>query len=348
MSAALRHYVGKFPDLKYTTICEWKKVISSQQKKESKSVTELNSKKRGRPPMFPEEVTTCVMKYIFAVRDAGGVVNTAIVFAAASGIVRRMKPELLESNGGYVVLPVKKDWAKYLLSKMDFVKRKATTKKPKMTVANFDKLKDNFLMDIKAIATIEEVPDDMILNWDQTAIKYIPVSNWTMVTEGSKRIELIGQDDKRQITTTFAGTLTGNFLPIQLVYEGKTTRCHPSIIFPKGWHITHIDNHWCNEDTMIDYVKLVIVPYMAEIRKKLALSQTHTGLMILDEFKGQTTQKILRLLEEYHLMYVIVPPNCTDRLQPLDVSVNQAAKHFIQGKFERWYADRIMTQQESG
>ena len=153
-SAALRHYVGEFPDLKYTTICEWKKVISSQQKKESKSVTELNSKKRGRPPMFPEEVTTCVMKYIFAVRDAGGVVNTAIVFAAASGIVRRMKPELLESNGGYVVLPVKKDWAKYLLSKMDFVKRKATTKKPKMTVANFDELKDNFLMDIMTLRLV--------------------------------------------------------------------------------------------------------------------------------------------------------------------------------------------------
>ena len=114
--------------------------------------------------MFPEEVTTCVMKYILAVRDAGGVINTAIVIAPASGIVRRMKPELLESNGGHVVLPVKKDWAKYLLSKMDFVKRKATTKKPKMTVANFDELKDNFLIDIKAIATIEEVPDDMILN----------------------------------------------------------------------------------------------------------------------------------------------------------------------------------------
>ena len=47
-------------------------------------------------------------------------------------------------------------------------------------------------------------------------------------------------------------------------------------------------------------------------------------------------------------MYVIVPPNCTDHLQPLDLSVNRAAKHFIRGKFESWYADRIMAQQESG
>ena len=323
-SAALRHFIKEFPDLKYTTVCNWRKAVSTQQKKQHESVTELHGKKRGRPPTFPEEVTSCIMKYIRAVREAGGVINTAIVIGAASGIVRRMKPDLLESNGSHVALPVKKDWAKYLLAQMKFVKRKATTKK----------LKDNFLMDIKAIATMEEVPDEMILNWDQTAIKYIPVSNWTMATEGSKRIELIGQDDNRQITATFAGTLTGNFLPIQLVYEGKTARCHPLIDFPKGWHITHTTNHWCNEDTMIDYIKLVIIPYMNETRKKLTLSPSHTGLVILDEFRGQTTQKVLTLLEEHHLMYVIVPPNCTDRLQPLDVGVNRAAKHFIRGKFK--------------
>ena len=70
--------------------------------------------------------------------------------------------------------------------------------------------------------------------------------------------------------------------------------------------------------------------------------------MILDEFKGQTTKKVLSLLEEYHLVYVIVSPNCTNCLQPLYVSVNQVAKHFSRGKFESWYADRIMAQQESG
>ena len=99
---------------------------------------------------------------------------------------------------------------------------------------------------------------------------------------------------------------------------------------------------------MIDYIKLVIVPYMTETRKKLGLSQTHTGLVILDKIKGQTAQNVLSLLEEYHLMYMIVPPNCTDRLQPLDVNVNRAPKHFIRGKLESWYADRIMSKQERG
>ena len=42
------------------------------------------------------------MKYIRAVHDTGGVINSAIVIGATSGIVKRLKPELLECNGGYV------------------------------------------------------------------------------------------------------------------------------------------------------------------------------------------------------------------------------------------------------
>ena len=197
-------------------------------------------------------------------------------------------------------MSVKKNWVKYLLSKMKFVKRKASTKKSAITVSNFDEIKDNFLMDIKAVVVMEEVPGDMILNWDRTAIKYIPVSNWTVAIEGSKRIELIGYDDKGQIIATFAGTLTGQFLPIQLVCEGKTTKCHPSIEFPKEWHVTHTANHWCNGETMIEYIKSVIVPYMDDTRERLGLSPTHTGLVILDHFQGSDN---LNLLEENHLMY---------------------------------------------
>ena len=168
-----------------------------------------------------------------------------------------------------------------------------------------------------------------------------------MAKEGSKRVEVAGIDDKRQITATFAASLSGNFLPVQLVYEGKTTRCHPAIDFPDGFHVTHTENHWCNESTMISYIEAVIVPYMVEKRKQLGLDSKHNGLVILDEFKGQTTNRVLNLLQRHHLFYVIVLANCTDRLQPLDVSLNRAAKQFLRKKFENWYADNIVAQKNT-
>lgn len=57
----------------------------------------------------------------------------------------------------------------------------------------------------------------------------IPVSNWTMEQGGSKRVEVVGKDDKRQITALFGCTMSGDFLPPQLVYLDKTNQCLPSI-----------------------------------------------------------------------------------------------------------------------
>ena len=79
-----------------------------------------------------------------------------------------------------------------------------------------------------------------------------------------KRIEMTGNQDKRQITAVFAVTMNGNFLPPQLVYAGKTPKCFPKVDFPKDWDITYTENHRCNEVVMIDYVNKILLPYITQ------------------------------------------------------------------------------------
>ena len=55
----------------------------------------------------------------------------------------------------------------------------------------------------------KEISDELIINWDQTGIKYVPFSEWTMAQYKSKRVEVAGVDDKRQITATFVASLSG-------------------------------------------------------------------------------------------------------------------------------------------
>ena len=45
---------------------------------------------------------------------------------------------------------------------------------------------------------------------------------------------------------------------------------------------------------------------------------------------------------------VIVPLNLTYKFQPLDLSVNKAAKSFIQNKYNDWFADQVFTQLQNG
>ena len=84
---------------------------------------------------------------------------------------------------------------------------------------------------------MDEVPHELIINWDQTGLNYVPVSSWTMAEEGCKHVEIDGKDDKRQITSVFACSMAGNFLPPQLIYKGKITRCLPKFNFPSDWSI---------------------------------------------------------------------------------------------------------------
>ncbi len=77
---------------------------------------------------------------------------------------------------------------------------------------------------------MEEIPPELEINWDHTGINYIPVSNWTMEKEGAKHVEIFGVQDKRQMTVVFAGTMTGNFLPPQLIMLGKQRNVYQQYI----------------------------------------------------------------------------------------------------------------------
>ncbi len=87
-------------------------------------------------------------------------------------------------------------------------------------------------------------------------------SGWTLAKVGSQRVEVIGANDKRQITAVFCGSMIEDFLPLQLIYGGKTNRCHPMFQFPLDWDITHSKKHWSNENTMISYFENILVPYI--------------------------------------------------------------------------------------
>ena len=260
VTASLHHFkqIGKFNNLKESTVRGWVKQYLSELRPaagESSTgtacVKKLCEKKWERPLLIDEDLEHQVQEFIREVRSSGGVVNTAITLAAAKGIVLAKDANMLSENGGYLNLT--SDWAKRLLSRMGLVKRKATTT-VKTTVEVFEDLKVQFLTNIETVSMLEDIPKDLVINWDQTAVKFGPFSNWTQEVKGTKQVEIAGTDNKRQITATLTVTASGEMLPAQIIYGGKTPSCLSSVDFPKGWHITFTPNHWANEETMVAYV----------------------------------------------------------------------------------------------
>ena len=66
----------------------------------------------------------------------------------------------------------------------------------------------------------------------------------------------------------------------------------------------------------------------------------------MDTFKGQTTEKVIRILDTANIHVCFLPSNTTDLLQPMDLTVNKPAKAFLKCKFEELYATKLILQLE--
>ena len=203
-------------------------------------------------------------------------------------------------------------------------------------------MKEIFLAELTAEVVMNEIPKELIVNWDQTGVSIIPTGDWTMEKEGASIVSIANADDKRQLTAVLAVTAAGEYLAPQLLYKGKTIKCHPQINFPDGWDIWHSDNHWSNEETMERYIKKIIIPFIMHI--VLKLGENHPAMALFDGFRGQTTDNIFSLLAANNIVAIQLPPNCTDKLQPLDLSVNKPVKDGMKAKFQQWYTDEVKRQ----
>ena len=214
-------------------------------KGEQSLVPTIPTQMKGIPLLLGEELEEQVKTFLLGVRSSGGIVNAPIATAVARGIATTCDANLLAENGCPV--NVSRDWAKRLLGRMRLVKHKANTSAEKVKAKDFDELKEQFIQDICTIVEFEEVPLTLVINWDQTGIKYVPVSNWTLRQKDQSAPRFVGWTIKTDHSTSCWYIDWDVFTPSIDLYSACLTAVH----FPKTWDIMHNDNHWANETTML-------------------------------------------------------------------------------------------------
>lgn len=305
---------------------------------EPSKVTVLPRLKAGRPTVLPAHIESAVKDYLCKLRQNGGIVNKTVVISAATGTVEHHDKSLLKKYGG--VIDLNRYWAESFMSRMGLVKRKATKAARKLP-DDFDTVKTTFLDSIRSVVTEHQIPPALIINWDQTGVRLVPSSEWTMAEVGSKQVEVHGLGDKREITVLLAITLSGALLPPQLLYAGKTDRCHPHQQFPDSWDVYHTENHWSNENSMLHFIDHVISPYVAATRQSLQLPETQPALCIFDVFAAHRVESVRNKLRDANIQFLYVPGGCTGELQPLDKAFNHPYKKALKDKFSGWYAGEV-------
>ena len=102
-------------------------------------------------------------------RLRGTLIGTSAIIGVGLGILKKHR---LKGDGG---IKLHKEWARSVLRRMRFTKRRASSKS-KVTPDNFTEIKEQFLIDVEAVIDMEEVPPSLVINWNHTAMKTVPSS----------------------------------------------------------------------------------------------------------------------------------------------------------------------------
>lgn len=79
------------------------------------------------------------------------------------------------------------------------------------------------------------------------------------------------------------------FLPMQLIYGGKTESCHPKMDFPLGSRVTYNPKHWSN---LTQSRTKIIIPYTEKVEEEMKLPDSPKAIIVWNTFKGQNNNDV--------------------------------------------------------
>ena len=149
-------------------------------------------------------------------------------------------------------------------------------------------------------------------------------------------MSFVGSTDKRSIRGTFIITLSWKFLPIQLIYDGKTKQSLPRFKFPESFSLSANPKNFSNKAELLKVIKKIILTYVKQQRQELE-KPDQAAILIMDVFRGQITEEAVSMLHTNSIWLVKVANNMTHLLRSLGLPVNGHCKSFMKGMFADWY-----------
>ena len=305
--------------------------------------------REGRPPILDlhPDITEYVVDAITNVRAAHGTINSLIIRSFFRGYINAKYPQLLRQQS------FSRRWCrKWLALTLPWSYKRGTTSGQKMPIDWEQQCQDMVKRVSAKAAQYNILHPCFIINWDQTGVHLMKASNATYADIKDKQVPMIGQDEKRQITAVVTSSLAGDLLPLQLIFTGQDANKKQQKAVPtlnvvttartRDWHLTQTKNHWSSLESMKDFIRAIINPYVAAKGREHGVHVPHC-VLLLDCWSVHTSKAfrdwMARSYPRYHLVYV--PAGCTGKAQPADVGLQRPFKHAITNAFTNWLSDQI-------
>lgn len=159
---------------------------------------------------------------------------------------------------------------------------------------------------------LEDVPPSHIVNYDETNLTDDPGRVKVLCRRGSKRVERIIDSSKASTSVMMSISASGTLLPPYIVY--KSVHLYPTWIEggPEGSVYNRTKSGWFDAASFEDWFDKILLPYFKKLPGK--------KILLGDNLASHTSLHVLQSCEANNIHFVLLPPNGTHLLQPLDVA----------------------------
>ena len=203
---------------------------------------------------------------------------------------------LLVENGGH--LSFSDSWARNIHNEVErngkkMKRRMATTSKIPVAPALLEEEKYTFQRNIITLVKNHKIPEELILNYDQTPLSFVCTSNTTLEVRGSKSVPIVGKGKQKQITGSFPSECRWRLFAdaINLCRKNRSLSSKWNKLSRRIHYITHTPSHWSCEKSAIEHLEKVVFPYLSKKREQLKMPKNQKALLIFDVFKVKQRNK---------------------------------------------------------
>jgi len=302
------------------------------------------------------EIDKSLKDCLNAMRKTGSVVNSLIASSLMTGVLASSGISELAR-----IAPTRRYCRYWMRKHLNWTYRKATTSGQKLPLKWEEQFKLMQHRLAAVVATHQVKHSSLIINWDQTAVLLMPTFHYTYHNKSERQVPVIALEEKRQVTAVVASALNGELLPLQLIFGGqdknkKQTKSVPVLtreiaeeIKSTGFHLTQTHNHWSTLESMKDYIRTIIVPWVNLKKIQHSCLDSHV-LLIFDCWSVHKSKEFLIWLAEHYPTFhvVFVPAGCTGKAQPADVLLQRPFKHEISNCYSKWITACVTEMRKSG
>jgi hypothetical protein len=159
------------------------------------------------------------------------------------------------------------------------------------------------------------IPPTRIFNCDESSILLCPDAESVLAEKGSRAVYKIVDGGKEALTVLFMYRADGTRAPPMLMYSYK--KSVPKKIVdntPTGWGIGVSDSGWMTTETFYEYITNVFYPWLVNENTEFPI------ILFMDNHSSHLNLPLVTFCREKQIELVMLPPNSTHIMQPLDIS----------------------------